>query len=35
MIAMKKAEARSRNQKGNSGLSMDGRLKLSVEKLQC
>ena len=27
MIAMKRAEARSRNQKGNSGLAMDGRLK--------
>ncbi len=35
MIAMKKAEARSRNQKGNSGLGMDGRLKPSVEKRQC
>jgi len=35
MIAMKRAEARSRNQKGNSGLGMDGRLKPLVEKRQC
>ena len=35
MIAMKKAEARSRNQKGNSGLGMDGGLKPLVEKRQC
>jgi uncharacterized membrane protein YuzA (DUF378 family) len=35
MIVMKKAEAPSRNQKGNSGLGMDGRLKPLVEKRQC
>ncbi len=35
MIAMKKAEARNRNQEGNSGLGMDGRLKPLVEKRQC
>ena len=35
MIAMKRAEARSRNQKGNSGLGMDGGLKPLVEKRQC
>ncbi len=35
MIAMKRAEARSRNQKGNSGLGMDGGLKPLVEKQQC
>jgi uncharacterized membrane protein YuzA (DUF378 family) len=35
MIAMKKAEGPSRNQKGNSGLGMDGRLKPLVEKRQC
>ena len=35
MIVMKKAEASSRNQKGNSGLGMDGRLKPLVEKRQC
>jgi hypothetical protein len=35
MIVMKKAEAPSRNQKGNSKLGMDGRLKPLVEKRQC
>jgi len=35
MIAMKRAEARSRNQKGNSGLGIDGGLKPLVEKRQC
>ena len=35
MIAMKRAEARSRNQKGDSGLGMDGRLKPLVEERQC
>jgi len=35
MIVMKKAEAPSRNQKGNSGLGMDGRLKPLVENRQC
>ncbi len=35
MIVMKKAEAPRRNQNGNSGLGMDGRLKTSVEKRQC
>ena len=35
MIVMKKAEAPSGNQKGNSGLGMDGRLKPLVEKRQC
>ena len=35
MIAMKRAEARSRDQKGNSGLGMDGGLKPLVEKRQC
>jgi len=35
MIAMKRAEARSRNQKEDSGLGMDGGLKPLVEKRQC
>jgi hypothetical protein len=35
MIAMKRAEARSRNQKENSGLDMDGRLKPLAENRQC
>jgi hypothetical protein len=35
MIAMKRAEAPSRNQKGKSGLGMDGGLKPLVEKRQC
>ncbi len=35
MIAMKKAGGPSRNQKGNSGLGMDGRLEPLVEKRQC
>ncbi len=35
MIAMKRAETRSRNQEGNSGLGMEGRLKPLVEKRKC